>query len=78
LPRNRERGSLSGGFTTRDDPPEVIDYYTERLRNHGWTIERGENELGLVSVIGRRGNLEYHVSFEEGDGVEWGTWGLSR
>jgi hypothetical protein len=76
VPRNRERGSLSGGFTTPEEPPDVIDYYTQRLRNHGWNVNRSEYELGLVRVTARRGALEYHASFEEGDGVEWGTFVL--
>jgi hypothetical protein len=74
LPRNRKRGSVSGGFTTPDDPRDVIGYYTERLCSHGWRVEHGEDEAGLVGVTGRRGNLEYQVSVEEGDGIEWGTF----
>jgi hypothetical protein len=74
LARNRERDSVSGGFTTPDDPRDVIGFYTDRLHGHGWRVERGEDEAGLVRVTGRRGNLEYQVSFEEGDGIEWGTF----
>jgi hypothetical protein len=52
--RNRERGSVSGAFTTPDDSPEVIDYDTERLRDHGWNVNRGVDDVGLVRVTARR------------------------
>jgi hypothetical protein len=54
LPRNRERGAVSGGFSTPDDPPAVIEYYAEQLRLKGWQIEQRERAPGLVAITGRR------------------------
>jgi hypothetical protein len=55
--RNRERDSVSGGFTTPDDPRDVIGYYTD-LHGRGWRGERGADDAELVRITGRRGELE--------------------
>lgn len=60
LRSNLEAGTCQARFVTDAPKEDILAYYEQRLREHGWEVRRGE-----ATVTGRKVGRDYLIRYED-------------